>query len=213
MSYSWVFTPFVGDVDSLDHQAEAAANVLSQYPDSVRLLAFLDAFVDQAQSLEELSQDILVMRSVYTAEGVQLDTLGDIVGLERGELSDDAYRIFILGKIYANRADGEIQQINELLADILGYPTVKVRELFPAGLEIYAAGVTYPDVVNRIMALMVAAGVYYGFASTTTTDDKVFKTAPTSNAETGLATNGWSYDTEGGTDGLIAGLKTRRMTQ
>jgi hypothetical protein len=104
MSYSWVFTPFVGDVDSLDHQAEAAANVLSQYPDSVRLLAFLDAFVDQAQSLEELSQDILVMRSVYTAEGVQLDTLGDIVGLERGELSDDAYRIFILGKIYANRA-------------------------------------------------------------------------------------------------------------
>jgi hypothetical protein len=55
--------------------------------------------------------------------------------------------------------------------------------------------------------------VYYGFASTTTTDDKVFKTAPTSNAETGLATNGWSYDTEGGTDGLIAGLKTRRMTQ
>jgi hypothetical protein len=90
MSYSWVFTPFVGDVDSLDHQAEAAANVLSQYPDSVRLLAFLDAFVDQAQSLEELSQDILVMRSVYTAEGVQLDTLGDIVGLERGELSDDA---------------------------------------------------------------------------------------------------------------------------
>lgn len=210
MTYSWTVTPWIGDLEGASHASDAVVDSLDQYGERPRFHAFLEALMDRVQSLEDLGQEELVMRSVYTAEGVQLDVLGEIVGLERGELADDEYRIFILGKIFANLSDGKSSEIAELLTDILDHDTVSVRELWPAGLEIYADGVDYPVVTNRLMKFMVAAGVYYGFVYSSTTDANTFKTAPTSAAETGLATNGPSYDAEGGTDGLIAGVKSRR---
>lgn len=210
MSYSWTMTPFIGDLDAADHAADAVVDSLDQYSEKPRFHAMLAAFMAQIQSLEDVSQDELTMRSVYTAEGVQLDVLGDIVDLERGELSDDAYRIFILGKIYANRADGQIDQIYELLTGILGKDTVHVHEYWPCAMEIWSSDITYPDVVNRLMALMVASGVLYSFDFSSVAESLTFTFSSVVNTEETSASQGiGSMNSETTDGGQISGTLRR----
>ena len=211
MSYAWDTTPHIGDLEAADHTTEGVANLLPGYDGLPRVESWLSAFLTQIDSLEALLQDLLALRSVYTAEGVQLDTLGEIVQQPRGDLLDPEYRVFLLGKIYANMADGQTEQINELLSDILGSAVVEVREYWPAGLGIYADLVAYPDTVNALLANVVGGGIGYTFDSNVVAEANSFRYSTVIDAEESDASQGMGpMNSESGAGGTLATSRGRQ---
>lgn len=60
-----------------------------QFNDSEKFKGFVAAFLEQYQDLEDSNQQLLTLRYLDTAEGKQLDGIGEIVGIERPRLSND----------------------------------------------------------------------------------------------------------------------------
>ena len=111
--------------------AEAVANLVEQFRQADNLAAFISAFVDQIQDAEDGAFELITERTLDAAEGVQLDGIGQIVGLERGGLTDDAYRVRLRAQILINSSSGTINEILEIV--VLLEPTITdFFELEPA---------------------------------------------------------------------------------
>ena len=67
----------------IDHEALAISRLATQFRDSTNLINYIKALLSEADTLEQVFQDILNKRWIDTAEGVQLDILGSIVGQPR----------------------------------------------------------------------------------------------------------------------------------
>jgi hypothetical protein len=160
MPVTWTATLWLDDLQPDDHEALGLARLLWQYRgDQPRLQAFLRSMLADLASLEGVTFETLVEIWPLTAVGVQLDTLGRIVRQERGEMSDDEYRLAILGRIYVNHADGQPWQFYELL-EILGITDgITLTELPPAAWRLTATGVPYPLVTWDLIDDMRAGGV------------------------------------------------------
>lgn len=116
--------------------------LLAQYQDSPRLKSLLCAFLNQIQLLEtatyNVSENVL---SIETAEGVQLDLLGEIIGEGRDGQTDDEYRDDLRVRVLVNKSNGTreemiaIVRLFENMDDETG-AYVSVNETQPAGFEI-----------------------------------------------------------------------------
>jgi hypothetical protein len=73
------------------------------------------SYVDELQALDTAATDLLVLTTLDGAEGVQLDGLGQIIGLERNGLDDDLYQSLLRAYIRVNTSAGTIEQINEIV--------------------------------------------------------------------------------------------------
>jgi hypothetical protein len=134
--------------------------------------------------METVLNNMLALRGIYTAEGVNLDRIGQIVGQDRGGETDARYRELIVGKIAENNSDGTAKElltiVEIILGDLLTGP-LGVQEFFPAkvrveyGLDEGETGVD-PQLVQRSMEKAKVAGVgastlryvtgdYFGFDS------------------------------------------------
>ena len=205
---SWTATLWYDDIQPVDHADEGASNLLWQYQGKPRVEAFLEALLDLVDDLEDVAVDVLVGRSVYTAEGDQLDTIGLIVGQLRGELVDDAYRLMIVGRIYVNRGDGQLTQFVELL-DILGAGDVKLHEMFPAALHVSAAGMTYPEQIGALLFELVGAGIRLDWLYSTSAVETVFRTSATLGADEATTTEG-TANLAGTTGGVLSNTRWQR---
>lgn len=67
----------------IDHQVLGRSRVATQYLESARFLAYLAALLKPANELEGVFQKIAEQTDIDKAEGVNLDVLGDIVGISR----------------------------------------------------------------------------------------------------------------------------------
>jgi hypothetical protein len=67
----------------IDHQATGRSLVATQYTQSPRFLAWLRALLEKCDSIEKLFQKIAIQSDIDEAEGVNLDVIGDIVGVNR----------------------------------------------------------------------------------------------------------------------------------
>jgi hypothetical protein len=210
MSYTWTITPHLGDVDAVDHATDGASHLIPEYQASPRMRDWIDAYLEQVDSLEDVALELLAMRSVYTAEGVQLDTIGDIVQQPRGDLGDDEYRVFLIGKIYANFADGQMPQIYHLLVTLLKHETVQIHEYWPAAIAVYADGVIYHDTINRLLYLMVGGGINYTFEFSAVSHANAFVFSNVVDAEGSNPNQGMGpMNAETGTGGKISGTRGR----
>jgi len=203
----WTATMWLDDITPEDHSELGVNRLIWQYRgDQPRLQAFLHAHLDQLQSVEDVAFDVLVGMWPLTAVGEQLDILGRIVGQDRGELVDDAYRLYILGRIFVNRGDGQLPQFIELM-EILGLETgLSIREYWPACIEVNAVSITYPDVVGDLVGDLTAAGVLCHFVHSDVAQSDTFQTSAVlgtedTDADTGLAAVG------GAVGGQLAGLR------
>lgn len=84
-----------------------------------------DVFSQEVQELEDAILQILTDTILTTAVGVQLDGLGEVIGLERQGLDDATYRARLRSQILANKSNGTI---NELIA---------IADLFTGGGETF----------------------------------------------------------------------------
>lgn len=70
-------------VQQIDHIEQANDLIVEQYKTSVRLKAYIDAFMAQGNEIEVALFQLLNERNIDNAVGEQLDVIGRIVGLGR----------------------------------------------------------------------------------------------------------------------------------
>lgn len=112
-----------------DQTALARARVISQYRNSQKLLATLDALVAHLQDIEDVLTVIPTLDDPAIATGVNLDVTGDLVGQSRllinGDVVNDTqYRLLIAARIARNTSHGTGPEIIAELETIFG---VEVR--------------------------------------------------------------------------------------
>jgi hypothetical protein len=127
---------------------------------SSNLSSRLIGIIDQIQEIEDQAFQLLEDRALSTAEGEQLDQLGTVIGVERGSLDDDEYRIVLGAQITINTAHGTPEEIISVIAALTNSTQVQLNEFFPASIEVTFNG----DPINAATLLssfdkVVAAGV------------------------------------------------------
>jgi hypothetical protein len=126
----------VNPTEILTHAADARARLLEQYKGKLNIEALLDIESAFVQELEGVFFDLL-LDSLATAQGAQLDGYGAIVGQERGDGENDgSYLISIRTKIIENLSQGEPERIIAVAKVLIGADRVYLSELFPAGIGI-----------------------------------------------------------------------------
>ena len=96
-----------------------------------RFAALAQAVLGQADDFISLIPSLLAAFSVDTAEGVQLDLLGESLGLKRAmarDDSDDSYRDLIKAKLALWRWDGTNESVPGLLEEAFPGQEVRMRD-------------------------------------------------------------------------------------
>lgn len=99
--------------DTIDHYAIARSRVATQFTESAKFLSTLSALCGVAQELETALLEVRDITDIDTARGVQLDIIGDIVGVSR--VIPDAVTLPFFGF-----EDGGGQTFGEESADGIG---------------------------------------------------------------------------------------------
>lgn len=142
-----------------DRAVDALGNLIDQFKGQVNIEAFIHAWAHQSEDVEQAGFGILELTSLATAEGVQLDGLGTIVGTEREGRTDADYRIRLGAQILLNNSSGTIEELLQI-AVALGATSVTLTEVFPAKIEIECNVPIVNGVeVARVMGLAKPAGV------------------------------------------------------
>jgi hypothetical protein len=129
----------------VDHIDRATARFLEQYKNKVRLNGMLAAFIEQIQDIENVIQDLENKVGVDTAEGIQQDRNGVIVGIERAAgQSDEDYLLAIKAKIIQNLNQGTPEEIIAAAKFFIGSTLVWYLEVYPAAVDIFST-TTIPE--------------------------------------------------------------------
>ena len=158
MPHTWSATLWHDDIAPADHTADGLAELLWQYDDKPRLRAFLSALLARVQSTELVAYAAMAGRGIYSAIGAQLDVLGKIVGQARGELTDDEYRLMILGRILVNRSSGTIPELVDLL-ELLGVDAGALIDTYPVEVRVDVVDTPHGDIIADLIADWAAGGV------------------------------------------------------
>lgn len=160
-------------IKKIDNHVERAQDLLvSQFKDSENLNKIVKSLVDEVQEIEDSLDDLRKKRSLDTAEGVQLDGIGDIVDEERVGRSDIAYRLALALRIGVNISKGTPRDVQNFLKNITSATDVSYIELYPAKLQLYTNGTVIPnDLVDRVREIvpvsigLIIVSVGSGFAT------------------------------------------------
>jgi hypothetical protein len=123
------------------HLADAKNRLLEQYRDSENLPNFhaiFEIFVQRFQDLENTLENYIDDKSIYTAIGVQLDNIGNLVNIRRiyGQ-SDASYRSDIFLKIFQNTSSGTKEEVINFLKQSTPATEIEVRNLYNATVQIF----------------------------------------------------------------------------
>jgi len=106
-----------------DYKAQALSRVLIQYRQSDKLLAFIDSLMDRIQDIDNAAIIIPTLDDINEAGGVNLDTLGELVGQSRILLNgsivgDSAYRLLLRARITRNHAHATGPELLQILSQV-----------------------------------------------------------------------------------------------
>ncbi len=176
------------------HETEAQARLVQQFKDSPDFAAWLAAYVEQIQDLEDVYFDLLLDRAIDTAVGEQLDGLGSIVGEDRKGKDDDTYRLWIKARRLVNKSSGTAPQLIEIL-DLLTTNAFEYRVEHPAAFSMIVDDIlALPSEIAQILGEAAAAGVAVHLNYADVLDTAAF-TFATADAVEASATLGWADDT------------------
>jgi Protein of unknown function (DUF2612) len=115
-----------------------------------KLLACLLAPFDE---LEVAFQQLIQLRDIYTAAGVYLDSIGNLVQQARNGLGDDDYRRFLFARIRTNRSDGRRETLITIARLILNDTAARVvvNNQGPAAVVVRIESSLIPDALAAIL--------------------------------------------------------------
>lgn len=109
--------------------------LLSQFRDQGNVSEFIAGFLSEVQAAESAIVPAIEASYIQNATGWALTQIGRLVGVERGLLGDNAYRVLIYAKIAANTSYGAIPDIYNVLRS-LGLGSVRVYSKYPASITV-----------------------------------------------------------------------------
>lgn len=121
-----------------NHAEEAVGNLIQQFKGKPTLEELIKLFADQVQEIENGLFDLLYLRSIDEAIGVQLDGLGRLLNLEReGRGRDDAtYRQWLKARILLILSGGTPEDVIGLVRALIGNNKIEILESFPAHFDV-----------------------------------------------------------------------------
>lgn len=144
---------------NLIHVKEALDKLLSQDWDKERIQYIVQAFAKSVQVTEDNLWALYSQRSLDTAEGAQLDAIGEIVDLNRGDLTDTEYRDRLRAKIRANRSFGQADDLLSIVALVApDAEDVDCKDEPPAAVRVTAKALTISQVEALALFLTLAKG-------------------------------------------------------
>lgn len=149
-----------------NYDAIARARMLQQFKAECapQLDGLLQIAVDEIQEAEDVLFQLLLERTVDTAVGDNLDTIGEIVGISREGRSNADYRAAILVQIQVNNTGGQEASIAALLENLVNPATIDIVEVFPAGLDIAIDETGVTNSTIQLLRKAIAATVSLQFA-------------------------------------------------
>ena len=102
---------------------DAKNRLLSQFKDSPNINAVVELEANRFKTLDDAYYDLAVGRLLENAEGVNLDNIGNSLGIPRNGLSDFSYRQTILFKTISNRLTPDRDSLHNFITTLSGgYP-------------------------------------------------------------------------------------------
>lgn len=129
------------------------ARLAFQFKDSTNFIALVSAFLKQTDELYDSGVILLEQRNLDSAEGVQLDGIGDIVGVNRPQgATDSEYLLILKAKIMINSTNMSVDSTLELFIFVFGAD--RVRYYLPSNLDpYYTIGGTITETEEFIFSL------------------------------------------------------------
>jgi hypothetical protein len=127
--------PDPGLEHATNHRERAIGALISQFRDKARFTKLVEIFIRPFQELEDAIWDLYTKRRIDTAQGVQLDTIGAIVGERRSGLSDAEYRPILrvaVKVLFSNGTGPNLIRIAQLFLATNGFT---YAEHYPAAIE------------------------------------------------------------------------------
>lgn len=148
-----------------DHYERANALLASQFRDNLpgqtmnNLQKLIKSVIISMQEIDDQNQLLIFMRFLDTAQGVNLDGLGEIVGLPRKpDQSDDDYREDIRFQIFINNSNGTPEEVIQILKYLTKATKIWYYDMFPAGYQLATNGLTFPTpATDLVLALQQAS--------------------------------------------------------
>lgn len=142
----------------LDYTAIALSRLTGQFENSPKLRAMLEGIVAPLEALESDIDALIADRWIDTAEGIQLDGCGYIVGEKREGRSDDDYRKAIKFRVFANTSKGTPADLIYGLKALTDPTDTQYLESYPATAIVWTDGFFVPsDTQAEIQTLAPAA--------------------------------------------------------
>lgn len=167
----------------VDQVATGLALVIQQYQNSPDFIAFLTAILDQLNVLEQAFQDTQAQMDVDVALGVNLDVLGEIVGVSRvlphtgnptldaqGILTDGQYAFVIKAKIVKNQGNGTGESMMAGIEALFGATMTPIDDLGHMAINIGIGAILdsvqiqildYLDILPRPAGVRINERIYF----------------------------------------------------
>lgn len=113
---------------------------LNQYKDKPKFYKFLDGSANEMNECEIALDEMTLYYNIDYGEGVQLDKLGKIIGLERNGRDDNSYRTLLKVKSSINFSSGTPSAVIRTVRSLYNATKVEYREVYPAGVQIWSDG-------------------------------------------------------------------------
>ena len=142
----------------IDHVEAAKSRLITFFRDKPVINGLFDSVFEGFNDVEDLLFDLLEKRSIYTAEGVQIDSIGEMFGVVRNGLSDEEYRSAILAKISEVNSDGTTEVFMNVMRINTNSNNVNFFEHFSGDVHAYLQE-GYDKYTYRQLKRSVPAGV------------------------------------------------------
>lgn len=165
-------------------------DLLEQFKGQPKIEALMEVIGTELEAVYQFLEDLNVKRDVYSAEGVQLDGVGDIAGITRreaailagipvSEMTDDLYRRYIIYKILRNTCDCTYSSLMQAIRMFWnGDSVVKYSEdpAYPATIILDIEGFSETGSLYDLMMvpLIRAAGVGLRITTSSKMDNGIY---------------------------------------
>lgn len=163
--------------EKINHKELAISRLATQFRESTNLISYIRALLIEADTLEQVFCDLLEKRWIDTAEGIQLDILGAIVGQTREFIDaeifdyfgfDDNIQAQSFGSIEDASIGGRFRFISEVTTGIRQLSDDEYRLFIRARISRNTTSSTPEDIIAQIryifnspLVLLVDGDTFY----------------------------------------------------
>ena len=115
-------------IEYIDHVTVGQERAVTYFKTKENFLKLLEIYLNQLQDLEEKLTELANIKDVDTVTGIWLDYLGKILGEDRDNATDEAYRSNLKLRIAINTSDGTAPVLREIVKTYTDSDKVRIAQ-------------------------------------------------------------------------------------